>query len=773
MAKLYGHNDAVDFAAANLVSFGGSFTRLNGQPLDKSSVWYPAYVDLSDNWKVVDPAKVEGAIYKTGLERATNYAASNAAFVGQELAIIDVTYEEDNTTIKGTSVKFYGIQDATGTLKELGAKPTSDNATISVDAEGLISIFGFAGAQNNSLPVRENGALVWKTLEDIGAGDGNDNTTYEFELTDDKTGIIVTPLFNGQPIMEGEEGAQKQKKFELTLDVYTKAEVNEAIKAVADKVDTGEQTVSEYVATEIGKKVHIRTEVVEVVPSIDTAEEGVIYLVADENSAAGTYLEYILVEKDGVKSVEQIGDTTTDLSNYYNKDQIDEIVAALPDTNTEYTVSADTSETKVKVVLTPTEGDAQEAELDAYNTTTMDKKLYEGSYTSSEGEVVSNITSDKDKARLISSEEIKKLAGLVIDEDGGVGISGTVNAENVEGLTDYIASQVTGAEGLNIESGAEKNIIEQIKVNGTVITPSDTRSVDITVPTSIVGMGGYEDLSKSVTTNTNDITALKAQIGTTGTNVSSVVERLAALEAEIGTDVESRIDVLVGVTTQHTSSISTNTAEITKINTQTLPALQQAIEEEITDITNAIGVPSNAETGVKASGVYAAIEAVADTIDFSPYATKAALEEEIARADKAEKANAAAISALIGEDTDKTIRTIAAEELATIVNDNNNGSIDTLNEIANWIINDTTGAAAMANDITALKTTVGDTQSGLVKAVADNTAAIAAIIQPKASAEVTVAEDGTLGLGQVSTDRLVQGTETLVLKGGSATGFNN
>ena len=39
---------------------------------------------------------------------------------------------------------------------------------------------------------------------------------------------------------------------------------------------------------------------------------------------------------------------------------------------------------------------------------------------------------------------------------------------------------------------------------------------------------------------------------------------------------------------------------------------------------------------------------------------------------------------------------------------------------------------------------------------------------PKASAEITMAEDGTLGIGEVSTDKLVQGFKTLVLSGGTA-----
>lgn len=46
--------------------------------------------------------------------------------------------------------------------------------------------------------------------------------------------------------------------------------------------------------------------------------------------------------------------------------------------------------------------------------------------------------------------------------------------------------------------------------------------------------------------------------------------------------------------------------------------------------------------------------------------------------------------------------------------------------------------------------------------------AINSIAVPKASDEVTIDKDGTLGLGKVSTDKLVQGANTLVLDGGSA-----
>ena len=116
------------------------------------------------------------------------------------------------------------------------------------------------------------------------------------------------------------------------------------------------------------------------------------------------------------------------------------------------------------------------------------------------------------------------------------------------------------------------------------------------------------------------------------------------------------------------------------------------------------------------------------------------LADEITRAKAAEKANADAIEAhktaidakvttLVGDDTDKSVRTISAEEVAKVVA-NAPQSFDTLKEIADWIENDTTGAAKMANDISALKTQVGveavgeTPATGLVKDIRDLQAAI-------------------------------------------------
>ena len=65
------------------------------------------------------------------------------------------------------------------------------------------------------------------------------------------------------------------------------------------------------------------------------------------------------------------------------------------------------------------------------------------------------------------------------------------------------------------------------------------------------------------------------------------------------------------------------------------------------------------------------------------------------------KASQATVDTLVGEDTGKSVRTISSEEVAKIVAGADK-SYDTLKEIADWILSDTTGAAKMANDITRL-----------------------------------------------------------------------
>ena len=94
------------------------------------------------------------------------------------------------------------------------------------------------------------------------------------------------------------------------------------------------------------------------------------------------------------------------------------------------------------------------------------------------------------------------------------------------------------------------------------------------------------------------------------------------------------------------------------------------------------------------------IDITGNTIDLSNYITKGEI---------------SAYTVTKGE-----IRQISAEEVAKIVNSADT-SYDTLKEIADWIINDTTGSAQMANDIESLKAVSADTRLNTIEAISADT----------------------------------------------------
>jgi hypothetical protein len=79
--------------------------------------------------------------------------------------------------------------------------------------------------------------------------------------------------------------------------------------------------------------------------------------------------------------------------------------------------------------------------------------------------------------------------------------------------------------------------------------------------------------------------------------------------------------------------------------------------------------------------------------------------------------NTDAIAALVGEDANMSARAIAAAEVAKIVAEAD-ASFDTLKEIADWIMSDTTGAASMAADITALEAKLEGVNETVIKSIA-------------------------------------------------------
>lgn len=974
MAKTYLDIQNSAYTVGNIMDWTNALTRLSGVPVDITEV-YDSY------------------------DKAVEYAATNpVAYEGQ---LITVTEAGDTTVyvitpaVQGTHVVGEGEEAVTYNvnIKKVGTVPSGDNASITVTEAGLVSIFGFAGAQDGMLPIREDGKLVWKTLEAIGAGDGNDNTTYDFALTESKAGIIVTPYFNGQPIMEGEEGAQVQKKFELVLDVYTKAEADEkflaksdyapyddtsltnrvsvvetvlngteasegveATEGLVDKVAANTQAISDEVsaretaitnitkaetgaiAVAVAAEAEARDEAIKVVddkigdvaegstvvdmisavedkiPSVPTAVSAFTndagYLVAadiaDKADKADTLAGYGIGDAytktevdtaidnakksilgDGVEEAYNTLKEIQDILQGTDGEAIDGLVETVDanknaiatlngDVNTAGSVDKKIADA-VAPLATADALDAVRTTAEAAQTATQVASAIEtaldeanldqyaiGSEVEAEldlkanaADVVSNTTFEEFKeanttaigtARTGAVEDVSKV-GYALAEDVAktyatqqsvTDLSNTVTAT----LTDYAkTADVDTKLAKKIESAtinhANDETSEGATVSGTVL------NIVVDAPTRAETAQMIADSIKDVA-GEDSIPAVKADLGaeiTRSTNKDTAHDNaIAALQTAVGeakaqadkgvADAKTANDAIAALTN---GAVATNTSDITTIKGRldtletakgdhaqrlttaeskiaALEAADVVINETLGTINGNITTLTNKDAELAGliqantnkfadysttTQMNAAIEAAITGAELGTYAKKADLEAiykagegetaatgilavEIERAKAAEKANADAIAILNGYvdadnvgDTGKSVRTIVAEETAKIVNENNNGSIDTLNEIAAWIINDTTGAASMANDIAALKGAVDTGDQKVSEYVAAAIAAIpvattetAGIV--KASEEVTVAADGKLGIGKVSTDALVQGEDTLIINGGAA-----
>ena len=243
MAKIYN-----DFASANLMSFAKSFARLNGQPLDKSEIWY-------------------------SLAEAQAYAATDAAYVGQTLAVIDS---------ENKNVVFYGIQDAEGTLKEVGSAPVGDNLSIEI-ADGKVQLKNFG---------KEYYAYVPAVKDE----EGNITEESKYVLTEGfKAGLEPRVIIDGENLVI----AWYEPGSETIEDVATNVE---SVSKVVDELD-------EVLNAEGG-----------LVDQVDELKDQVGTAADDAgNAATGLYKE--------LEDLADVVDTKADAENVYTKEEADEAIA--------------------------------------------------------------------------------------------------------------------------------------------------------------------------------------------------------------------------------------------------------------------------------------------------------------------------------------------------------------------------------------------------------------------------------------------------------------
>lgn len=254
-----------------------------------------------------------------------------------------------------------------------------------------------------------------------------------------------------------------------------------------------------------------------------------------------------------------------------------------------------------------------------------------------------------------------------------------------------------------------KTVVQMISDAQTAATYDDT-TVKADINTNKEGIAALNTLvgdTAVATQISTAVTAAKTELkgGTSDTDASATIAGAKKYADKLNTAMDTRVDALEASIGEGGSVSAQITAEINKLDkadTAVDGKYVSAVSEAdgIITVTRA-ALPDYSET-------YAAkkhIHAVADVTG---------LQTEL---DK--------VTTLIGSDASKSVRTIANEELAAqLIPENAKESLNTLQEIAQWIQDHPDDVTAIHAAIAALQTKVGDTSvAAQIKAVTDPIAA--------------------------------------------------
>lgn len=799
----------------------------------KASLW-----DVAVSIKRGNPLPLDADSIFESYAALETYAAGVLAYPGQLVAVV----EEDSTGI------YYLDQNLA--IQPVGIVPTGDNKSIEVTSAGVISLLGAEAAPAGTLPmIGGEGKLEWKTLEDIGAGDGNDNTTYE-----------ITALEKGEEGKEETYGIQIQVKengiasgdpIVIDFDVYTKSEADTLLQALETRV--GERidalTDTTYSVKEGEKILKLEGTEFSTVASLK-------YIEATETAAAKIQLlgidNAVVSEidatpfiKDGMLHDVDYDPETNKLIFTWNTDEgekTDEVILSdiiepytagngLELSGNEFAIKiADGSDSYLSVdenglklsgieaAITSALGEAATDAQNKANQALADAKADAANLYATK-EYVGTIPDSYSETNLISFINKKAEETLAAAQGGSSETAASVKqqldnykSENDTKVNANATAINTINEKLNtIDTDADVNVIEKVKVNGTALTVDSEKAVDITVPASLTELTGWSTLDERVTAAKNQAdgaaTAANAAQAAADTNAGEIAKhetRIGNLETAKG-DHETRIINLESADSQHASeynalksivdghttsiagkaeqtaldsanaAITGNATAIQTINETTIPGVLTEVGKK----ANAADVYTKTEIGTIAEGktIVGMIAEAQTAATYDDTAIKGLLTEEVNRATAAEGALSARIAkaeAFLNE------ANLDAE-------DGSNNVIDTLKEIQEYILRDETGAAGMLSSInanTAAIEAINHESTGILAEAKNYTDSVITALPNsgpiagtllglvKSSDEdnkIKVETDGTMSVNRVSTDKLyvAEGSE-LILNGGSA-----
>lgn len=734
--------------AGNKMGLSNTITRDNGIPLDLSSV-YATYED------------------------AVIYAATKA-----------IAYQDQIVAAEG--IAYIIVAESQGQI-------TVDETVYEVYLKPIGTIPGFDEAENGTLPqikVDENGnrTLEWVPISAIVEGDGNSVTTL-VEL--DKSVTIADTAeegFEGHKytikvnVSEEEGNSLSLKEDGLFVAVPEVIHPEYAVKA--DERAEG-ATSTTYHLTKDGENVDVEI----VVPDAydDTALAGRVTAieedVADHETRIGKVEEFFVTAEG--ETLDTALDTLIEIQKYIDQDG-EVAKQVLANTAAIGTLNGD-EKTDGSVAKQIADAIAPLATTESVNTALADK---------------ADKTALADYYTKTESDGRYALASVAAtkDELGEVSTVANNAATKVETLEDKIDEIIA--------DGGEPNVIEYIKVNGTILEVEkdaegeSTKTVNITVPTKVTDLSDGSTLAATVSSNTtlaqkgvDDAKAAKdvadaaaAQAETNKGDIAGHLTRIGALETTVGghttsiAGLEGRVTALEGEDTKINEAIGTLQGNVTALQGEDsrLAGLISANADEIAKRANKADVYTKTEADTAISTAIANIPAV----DLTPYLKSAdaketyatiASVEAIYKAGVGDAAATGILATLIGSDDNKSARTIAKEEIAKQL-ETAPDAFDTLIEMAEWLGTHSADAIEMDNRITANENKLAGIDTTVTAYVESQIAAIPELSAAtkdelggvKLSAEIGTNFHGQLENKYLSTDKLVQGTMKLVLFGGNS-----
>lgn len=204
-----------------------------------------------------------------------------------------------------------------------------------------------------------------------------------------------------------------------------------------------------------------------------------------------------------------------------------------------------------------------------------------------------------------------------LDDDGLLYVKQKLDtkfADKVDKITgkglsteDYTTAEKTKLSG--IESGAEANVIETVKVNGTALTPDANKAVDVTVPTKT------SDL-----TNDDNVVKDASYVHTDNNYTTSEKTKLSGIEtgAEVNVIESITVNGVTATISDKAASVTISAGEIDSISVNGTP--QTIDQNKNVDIT----VPTNNNQLTNGAGYQTAsdVETAINTKIASAYKAK-------------------------------------------------------------------------------------------------------------------------------------------------------